>query len=192
MCPCAFIVVVVSACNCVKMSGRITRSRQNGDKNIKQMPSAVLTVNKSPKRRQQKQIESSPSDNDEQTEPKEEGTPPKNGRFSRNPDSNYSPSSLINRIRLTDAATDEDVENEIKPIAVPARKKIENARKVLHIAETENLSGREKELDELTTLFEKNLNAGTSASMYVSGQPGKFIAKLSTNCQYFSTNISNN
>lgn len=155
------------------MSGRITRSRQNGNKATNKEQTAVLTVEKSPRRRQRKQSEPPLSDNDETKAATEKGTPPKTGRYSRIPNSNYSPSSLINRIHLNDATADEDVENEVKPIGVPARNKIENARKVLHIAETENLYGREKELEELTTLFANNLNAGTSASMYVSGQPGK-------------------
>lgn len=153
------------------MSGRVTRSRQNVDKATNKEQTAVLTVEKSPRRRQRKQTE--PLSDDEEKAPTEKGTPPKTGRYSRKPNSNYSPSSLINRIQLNDATADEDVENEVKPIGVPARNKIENARKVLNNAETENLYGREKELKELTTLFANNLNAGTSASMYVSGQPGK-------------------
>lgn len=159
------------------MSGRVTRSRRNADDKLAESAiptTAGLAVRKSSKRRPQHASETENNESATTRDKNEKCTPPKNGRYSRNPESNYSPSSLMKRLSITTSIghNDEDVENEVKPIVAP-RKKIENARKVLHNAETDELYGREKELDDLATMLETHLNAGTSASLYVSGQPGK-------------------
>lgn len=155
------------------MSARVTRSKQrieNGvEPNVRETAVHVI-VEKTSKRRPRKKSEGDSVAND--SVPTEKGTPPKNGRYTRNPKNEYSPSSLMNRMRISaNGHDDEDIENEVKPI-LSNRGKIDNARKVLHIGETECLYGREKELNDLTLFLQNNLNTVTSASMYVSGQPG--------------------
>ncbi|XP_017074102.1 cell division control protein 6 homolog [Drosophila eugracilis] len=54
----------------------------------------------------------------------------------------------------------------------PSRNKYQNARRVLNSAETQNLPGREAQLQELREFFSSHLESQTSASLYVSGQPG--------------------
>lgn len=157
------------------MSRPNTRStRKNGiDAKTNGHAIADVTVESTPRRRQRQKSEREA----DSAQPKENGTPPKNGRYSKMPNPNYSPSTLLNRMSLTttSVADDEDVENEVKPI-LPARGKIENARKSLHISQTDSLCGRDQELNDLTIFLSKNLKAGSSASMYVSGQPGKYRA----------------
>lgn len=143
------------------MNTRSTRSRANAVPTA--VPPATVEIEKA-KRRPRKKSEAHTAT----TEISIQVTPPKQGRYSRNPNSEYSPSTLLNRLSMND----EEVENEEKPI-IPRKSKIENARKVLNIAETDNLYGREREVEELTAFLENHLKNGTSASMYVSGQPGK-------------------
>ncbi|KAH8301126.1 hypothetical protein KR018_002616 [Drosophila ironensis] len=52
------------------------------------------------------------------------------------------------------------------------RNKYQNARRVLNSAETQNLPGREAQLQELREFFTSHLESQTSGSLYVSGQPG--------------------
>nr|ABI34855.1 Cdc6 [Drosophila melanogaster] len=54
----------------------------------------------------------------------------------------------------------------------PSRNKYQNARRVLNSAETQNLPGRESQLQELREFFSNHLESQTSGSLYVSGQPG--------------------
>ncbi|XP_016934262.2 cell division control protein 6 homolog [Drosophila suzukii] len=54
----------------------------------------------------------------------------------------------------------------------PSRNKYQNARRVLNSAETQNLPGRETQLQELREFFSSHLESQTSGSLYVSGQPG--------------------
>lgn len=56
---------------------------------------------------------------------------------------------------------------EFKP-----RNKYQNARRVLNSAETQNLPGREEQLQQLREFFTSHLETQTSGSLYVSGQPG--------------------
>lgn len=170
------------------MSGRVTRSRKNAANETNGniiSTTAELAVEKTSKRRPRKKSEAEENGNTKVTNDK--GTPPKTGRYNRDVDSNYSPSSLINRlsINIVNDHSEEDTENEVKPIVAP-RKKIEKARKLLHNAETEQLYGREKELEELETLLQTNMTGGTSASLYVSGQPGKIhqYRTLSNCCEW--------
>ncbi|KAH8246056.1 hypothetical protein KR026_012624 [Drosophila bipectinata] len=53
-----------------------------------------------------------------------------------------------------------------------SRNKYQNARRVLNSAETQNLPGREQQLQELREFFTSHLESQTSGSLYVSGQPG--------------------
>ncbi|KAH8319443.1 hypothetical protein KR067_008996 [Drosophila pandora] len=67
-----------------------------------------------------------------------------------------------------EAKTDEpSLSPEFKP-----RNKYQNARRVLNSAETQNLPGREEQLQELREFFTSHLETQTSGSLYVSGQPG--------------------
>lgn len=81
-----------------------------------------------------------------------------------------SPSTLMNRMSIGEQQPNEN-SDEIVP-AKP-KSKIDNARKVLNAAETEELYGREKEINELSEFLSSNLTKKTSASIYISGQPGK-------------------
>ncbi|XP_016978862.1 cell division control protein 6 homolog [Drosophila rhopaloa] len=57
-------------------------------------------------------------------------------------------------------------------LPLPSRNKYQNARRVLNSAETQNLPGREAQLQELREFFSSHLESQTSGSLYVSGQPG--------------------
>ncbi|KAH8364298.1 hypothetical protein KR084_005488 [Drosophila pseudotakahashii] len=59
-----------------------------------------------------------------------------------------------------------------KNLPSPPRNKYQNARRVLNSAETQNLPGREAQLQELREFFSSHLESQTSGSLYVSGQPG--------------------
>ncbi|XP_016992483.2 cell division control protein 6 homolog [Drosophila takahashii] len=59
-----------------------------------------------------------------------------------------------------------------RPLPSPPRNKYQNARRVLNSAETQNLPGREEQLQELREFFSSHLESQTSGSLYVSGQPG--------------------
>lgn len=131
--------------------------------------------NKETKRRQRDKSSSSESTGNSNAENDEQSginvTPPKQGKFHRNPNTEYSPSSLIKRLSVHEG------ERDTTPLKQNSRSvnNIDSARKVLHIGETEHLYGREKELEELSEFLESNAKNGTSASMYISGQPGKYI-----------------
>lgn len=84
-----------------------------------------------------------------------------------------SPSTLLHRLSLGEQNENQSTNvREEKPKNVS---KIDNARKVLNAAETEELYGREHEIAELSEFFSSNLAKKTSASIYISGQPGKII-----------------
>lgn len=140
------------------MTARVTRSSQRSAATVEIKP-----VTSTSRRRQRKisgsSEQSSACENDSTAI---NVTPPKIGKFAKDPQTQYSPSSLINRLQLCEG----------EPDARP-RAKIDGARKVLNIGETENLYGREKELAELEEFLESNVRNKTSASMYISGQPGK-------------------
>lgn len=162
------------------MSARVTRSTTNRNNEIC-AESKNSVDEKKIRRRQRKQSTSSDSgtgssiDKTAETNKKDEQnvTPPKQGKFQRNPKTEYSPRTLIERLSIDDKI---DVsETTSKPRNAKKPDNIQSARKVLHIAETENLHGREKELEELSDFLGSNLKNGTSASMYISGQPGMFV-----------------
>nr|ABI31785.1 Cdc6 [Drosophila teissieri] len=66
--------------------------------------------------------------------------------------------------------TNEETHQNSQPS--PSRNKYQNARRVLNSAETQNLPGRESQLQELREFFSSHLESQTSGSLYVSGQPG--------------------
>lgn len=146
------------------MTARVTRSSQR-------IPIAIETKQSSTsanRRRHRKNSETSEKVESENVAKSVNVTPPKVGKFTKEANAEYSPSSLINRLNLL-----ED-ELEWRPKPKP-KAKIDGARRVLNIGETENLYGREKELAELTEFLEQNVRLKTSASMYISGQPGMNI-----------------
>lgn len=103
-------------------------------------------------------------------------TPPKQRKSCAKANA-LSPSTLLNRLSLG-----EQDENQSENANVPEKpkSKIENARKVLNAAETEELYGREKEIGELNEFLTSNAAKKTSASIYISGQPGILVSFLYT------------
>ncbi|CAD7087327.1 unnamed protein product [Hermetia illucens] len=81
----------------------------------------------------------------------------------------FSPSSLIRNLRIDDQP---DKEERSKSPRKSSLSRYGNARKVLNGAETDDLPGREAEIQELRSFFLSHLESGTSGSLYVSGQPG--------------------
>ncbi|KAL6424147.1 hypothetical protein ACFW04_009782 [Cataglyphis niger] len=63
-------------------------------------------------------------------------------------------------------------EDELNSNLLSGSNKYQSARKALHSCATEELPGREEELDKLQEFFQKHLEQGTSGSLYVSGPPG--------------------
>lgn len=154
------------------MSTRITRSHRNTENCVPENVSNDIGKRRQNKKSDEKTIEEITN-----------VTPPKQRKFTKNMNSNYSPTTLMNKMTLDgghagDIESDENETSSSKKI--PARSQIDNARKVLNIVETENLCGRDKELEELTNFLESNVKKATSASMYISGQPGKILYLL--NC----------
>lgn len=158
------------------MSMRVTRSSTLRNNENHTESQSIVDENKT-RRRQRKQSTSSDSgtgnsiDKIVEVNAKDEQnvTPPKQGKFQRSSKTEYSPRTLIERLSIDDKT------DECKTPKAQNTKKgsnIQSVRKVLHISETENLYGREKELAELSDFMEINLKNGTSASMYISGQPG--------------------
>lgn len=96
-------------------------------------------------------------------------TPPKL-RKSCVKENNHSPSSLLKRLSLIEQNGNSDCASEANQPS-----KIDNARKVLNAGETEDLYGRENEIEELTKFLTINSKNKTSASIYISGQPGKYV-----------------
>lgn len=149
------------------MATRVTRSSARFAKPSKP-PSAVNTTATSTtenRRRQRKHSESSENsavaiDHGQRGETNVNVTPPKLGKFDpSHAQGQYSPSTSFKRMSLDETP---------KP-----KNSIDSARKILNIGETDELYGREQELTELTKFLDSNLKNKTSASMYISGQPGK-------------------
>lgn len=157
------------------MSTRATRSSARNAVNGNSTPSVEKNTTKSvvsDRRRQRKNVNdlrnngetSDNSDDDVHV------TPPKQRKPCEKANA-LSPSTLLHRLSLGE-------QNENQPTNVIAEKpkkesKIDNARKVLNAAETEELYGREQEMTELNDFLSSNLAKKTSASIYISGQPGK-------------------
>lgn len=153
------------------MSTRVTRySLRN---NVENSPNTTKKQAASKRRQQKNSISSGNDDQSDSHEsskpPKVNVTPPKVRKTSEKQNT-LSPSTLLRRLSLH-----EQNENEASLVNVPEtpKSKIDNARKVLTTVETEDLYGREKELGELSEFLTTNAANKTSASIYISGQPGK-------------------
>ncbi|KMY98448.1 cell division control protein 6 homolog [Drosophila simulans] len=81
------------------------------------------------------------------------------------------PTKQPNKIQ-TKEKTQTNEETQQNNLPSPSRNKYQNARRVLNSAETQNLPGRESQLQELREFFSSHLESQTSGSLYVSGQPG--------------------
>lgn len=126
-------------------------------------------------------------------------SPPKQRRTHALPEHLISPSRLLDRLSIDERPEQEEKPNKTetktkkeKPKKEPEQKlepeqepepnepaqpspprnKYQNARRVLNSAETQNLPGRESQLEELREFFTNHLDSQTSGSLYVSGQPG--------------------
>lgn len=167
------------------MSTRVTRSSQRISKVIVDLPSATRTAVSS-KRRQHKNTTTSSEtdklnsqdnsrDNDESNVENLNVTPPKQRKPCEKQNA-LSPSTLLHRLSLAGEVGQNENENQsdaVKVFSESQKSKIDNARKVLTTAETEELYGREKELNELSEFLTTNASSKTSSSIYISGQPGK-------------------
>lgn len=114
-------------------------------------------------------------------------SPPKQGKLGmKNQSHLFSPTRLLDRLSIDDRDnTDKPKTNrhrkidkefseleEKKAEFEKKRNHYQNARRVLNSAFTDNLPGRESELQELTEFMRDHLEDMKSASLYVSGQPG--------------------
>lgn len=160
------------------MSTRATRSSARKAVNGKSTPKVESITTKSvvsERRRQRKKVDDLQQNNvngetSDNSDDDVHVTPPKQRKPCEKANA-LSPSTLLHRLSLGE-------QNENQPTNVIVEKpkkesKIDNARKVLNAAETEELYGREKEMDELNEFLSSNLAKKTSASIYISGQPGK-------------------
>ncbi|XP_014471614.1 PREDICTED: cell division control protein 6 homolog [Dinoponera quadriceps] len=77
------------------------------------------------------------------------------------------PSTLVNKLNFSP-----DNENNLLPRRLFESNQYQDARLALHSSETEDLPGREKELDKLQEFLRKHLEEETSGSLYISGPPG--------------------
>ncbi|XP_022212724.2 cell division control protein 6 homolog [Drosophila obscura] len=125
----------------------------------------------------------SSSDEEEQQDAHSHVSPPKQRKLKPLPQHLISPSRLLDRLSIderqepehkTEKKQQEEEEPEPEPAAAPSppRNKYQNARRVLNSAETQNLPGREAQLQELREYFTSHLESQSSGSLYVSGQPG--------------------
>lgn len=159
------------------MSTRITRSSTRNSVigiSTPSTPNSLKSAVSEQRRRQRKKdievhLKVSNVNDDESDGDEEHVTPPKQ-RKSCAKVNGLSPSTLLHRLSLG-----EQDENQPDTTNVPEKpkSKIDNVRKVLNAAETEDLYGREKETAELNEFLMSNAAKKTSASIYISGQPGK-------------------
>ncbi|XP_017136618.1 cell division control protein 6 homolog [Drosophila miranda] len=127
------------------------------------------------------------SNDEEEQDPHSHVSPPKQRKLKPLPQHLISPSRLLDRLSIderqepehkTEKKPQEEEEPEAAPEPAPAaapsppRNKYQNARRVLNSAETQNLPGREAQLQELREYFTSHLESQSSGSLYVSGQPG--------------------
>lgn len=157
------------------MSTRVTRSSTRISTIGVRTPTVTKSDIKSKQRRQRKKVHDVDSDdkqsNDESNADDVHVTPPKQ-RKSCAKANTLSPSTLLDRLSLGNQDEDQP-KNANEPEQKP-KSKIDNARKVLNAAETEDLYGREKEINELNEFLSTNAAKKTSASIYISGQPGMY------------------
>lgn len=162
-----------------KMSTRVTRSSTRistiGISTVGTPTAPKSAV--SEKRRQRKKVHDTNNDDkqliDESNADDAHVTPPKQRKPCAKANT-LSPSTLLDRLSLGQQdGQDENESTNANLAEAKPKSKIDNARKVLTAAETEELYGREKEIDELNEFLSKNITNKTSASIYISGQPGK-------------------
>lgn len=158
------------------MSTRATRSSARNAVNGKSVSNVEKNATKSvvsERRRQRKNGDNLRNNVNDEASDNSDGevhvTPPKQRKPCEKANT-LSPSTLLHRLSLGE-------QNENQPTNVIVEKpkkesKIDNARKVLNAAETEELYGREQEMTELNEFLSSNLAKKTSASIYISGQPG--------------------
>lgn len=147
---------------------RVTRSQRNANSVDATIEINTITTPKKSRRRQRKNSDSSEKSvastgieiSCNKTSVKI--SPSKVGKFEPN---QHSPSTRLEQMSLGDKSGSKS-ETKLK-------NKIDEARKILDIGETDQLYGREKELADLNEFLETNVKHRTSASMYISGQPGK-------------------
>lgn len=96
-------------------------------------------------------------------------TPPKQRKQAEKANQ-LSPSTLLDRLSL--GAQNENQSTNTNGEKPKTESRIDNARKVLNAAETEELYGREREIAELNEFLSTHLTKKASASIYISGQPG--------------------
>lgn len=165
------------------MSTRATRSSARKAVNGKSTSNVesttklvVVSSEQGQRRRQRKKVDDlqsngnggNPSDDSDDGEV--HVTPPKQRKPCEKANA-LSPSTLLHRLSIGEQNESQSTNGNAEK---PKRKesKIDNARKVLNAAETEELYGREKEIDELNDFLTSNSAKKTSASIYISGQPG--------------------
>ncbi|EDW36464.1 GL10294 [Drosophila persimilis] len=128
------------------------------------------------------------SNDEEEQDTHSHVSPPKQRKLKPLPQHLISPSRLLDRLSIDERQEpehktekkpqEEEEEPEAAPERAPAaapsppRNKYQNARRVLNSAETQNLPGREAQLQELREYFTSHLESQSSGSLYVSGQPG--------------------
>lgn len=173
------------------MATRVTRSSQRFAKPV-EVPSAlpVKTTSTKIEKRQRKHSESSAKsdvesavpENDQNNKTNVHITPPKQGKFEANRShEQHSPSTLLTRLSL----------EHHDEITKPKKKNtIDGARKILNVGEMDQLYGRETELADLSEFLESNMKNKTSASMYISGQPGELKNQISRNVDFRNNNNS--
>lgn len=158
------------------MSSRVTRSSTR----ISSIGVSTPTTTKSAvseKRRQRKKVNNVHNGEKQCNDDSNDGddvhvTPPKQRKQCTKANA-LSPSTLLNRLSI---GVQEHNENETEIVPDKPKSRIDNARKVLNAAETEELYGREKEINDLNEFLSSNLTKKTSASIYISGQPGKYFS----------------
>lgn len=153
------------------MSNRVTRSSKLNESDS---PTTTKKSNVLQKRSQRKKVDGLDCDaqrfNGESNAEDVHVTPPKQ-RKSSGRTNTLSPSTFLHRLSLSE----KDDQGESQPQAnngPKSKSKIDSARKVLNAAETDELYGREKEFAEINEFLSSNKK--TSASIYISGQPGIF------------------
>lgn len=160
------------------MSNRVTRSSTRNTTIGDGTPTTTTKSTASHKRSQRKKVNDVNSDmkhlNGESNADDVHVTPPKQ-RKSCVKANTLSPSTLLHRLSLGEE--DENQPEIVNEPEIP-KSKIDNARKVLNAAETEDLYGREKEINELNEFLLTNSAKKTSASIYISGQPGIFFIQI--------------
>nr|ABI34863.1 Cdc6 [Drosophila sechellia] len=121
------------------------------------------TTHKTDKAEQQPKLQAK---DEAKPRPKQQDPPPLAQKEPEKP-----PTKQPNKIQ-TNEKTQTNEETEQNNLPSPSRNKYQNARRVLNSAETQNLPGRESQLQELREFFSSHLESQTSGSLYVSGQPG--------------------